>query len=257
MDTKTEGRIIGILGLLLALIPLGWHKMPPIMSHICRILAGICFLLWLYFIIPKNYIIKCTYPVKKVNKMFLIAGMILGGIIFIYCAVAYFGDVSEKPKTEQATAEEIASEVLKKLPTKTTSQTGNLKHRAIALSDEIMEELYSNGWNPILLSDWKPRHPIHQKIMPNEWNDTKIWADRQSRNYKHKFYKPTIELINEFSQLHYSDRRLDEIISYRKLVEDLNKQLLATGKPQREIYFMPQEIEEIAFHLRFLANQIK
>jgi hypothetical protein len=119
MDAKIEARISGFVGITLALITIGWPNMPPLIIYICRIFAVFCLLISLYLMIPKKYIIKIIAPIRRLNRMWLIGGMVVGGAIFFYCAVAYFGNLSTESKPKQPTAKEIASEVVKKLPTET------------------------------------------------------------------------------------------------------------------------------------------
>ena len=235
MDSKTEGGIsliIGILGILFALIPIGWPKSPPIVSYICRILAGFCFLVFLYLITPQKYKIRIIVPATRLNKMWLIIGMILSGVIFLYCAVAHFVPLSEKPKTEPPTADEIASAISKKLPTvKHIPQTGNLKDRTIALVDEIM------------------RDPKFQNEPISAEDGLEEWAKNRSNYFRWKYLARVHDIYSELSQLNYKNQELDDFIRYHPVINDSREW------PKLPIIF-PQEYSSISNELRELANKI-
>ena len=136
---------------------------------------------------------------------------------------------------------------------------GNIKQRSIDLSNEIMEDLYRNGWPQRAWSKLQ-RTPEVSVISrtPTTAVDSKQWMKIRSSFFRWKFIKRILEIRNEFSQLHLRDQGLDDFFNYQGMIEDTNKQLSMTGQPQRiDNFILPQQIESVAESLVALAEQVK
>ncbi len=224
----------GIITLCIAFFLGAMAMMSPNIKSVILLLA----ITWLLSITATWLIVKSTSLNKYKVTISIFEALIMAGFLYLIY----------HPSTELTN---VTTNIIQ------PPSVGNLKQRAYNLADEIMEDLYTHGWRPMFMGDWKPRHPLIQDKMPDDEDGNRVWAERRSRNFKHRFYERTIELKNEFAQLHYSDHWLDEYFKNKKMQEDANNQLKGIGKPQREIYFMPQEIEKIAMHIRKLSEQIK
>lgn len=116
---------------------------------------------------------------------------------------------------------------------------GNLKERAIALSQEIMDDLYSHGWE-----EGDPRRPPHsviEHIQKLEGQQQVEWCKRRSRFFRARFLERVLGIRDEFAQLHIHDDRLDR---FRE-----NTQIDTT--------IDPLTIQDVAERLVVLADQIK
>ena len=136
---------------------------------------------------------------------------------------------------------------------------GNIKERAVALSQEIMQDLYMHGWR-----EGDPRVPHvlppieHMKIPPAATlEQMEDWTRRRSDKFRYVFLPRVLEIRNEFAQLHLRDRELDEFFETEETISQASRQLAGTGQ-QRHVdrVILPQEIEEVAERLRALAGQI-
>lgn len=131
---------------------------------------------------------------------------------------------------------------------------GNLKQRAITLSNEIMRELYRRGW---WQRNGKPNEFVVEE-MPTTPEGVIEWTNRRSRYFKFRFFDKVLELRNEFAQLHYRDQKLDDFFKYQGVIETANKDFAAMRQSQLTEYpILPQQIEEIAERLKILADQIR
>jgi hypothetical protein len=132
---------------------------------------------------------------------------------------------------------------------------GNLGDRAIALSDDIMQDLYRYGWK-----NWGNRSgqqgPSVPK-MPSSPEETQRWTSSRSHYFRFRFFEKVLDIRNEFAQLHLRDERLDDFFKYQGMIEQANRQM-AAANPGHEIDvpILPQQIEEVAERLKILANQI-
>ncbi len=133
---------------------------------------------------------------------------------------------------------------------------GNIKERAVALSQEIMSDLYRNGWPPGPGQQISPGFVIQQ--MPTTGNELSRWIKNRSGYFRWRFFERVLDIRNEFAQLHLRDERLDDFFKYQGMIEQANKQMAAID-PQRQIDtpLLPQQVEEVAERLRVLAEQIK
>lgn len=171
-----------------------------------------------------------------------IIAFFIGGVILVACwwvtGKMFHQSLTTPPKPD-------APSVVIQLP-----PVGNLKQRAIALSDEIMENLCEHGWGP---------HPSSQQLkkwsgrifetMPKTEEGITQWTRSRSNYFKFRFVKRVIDLRDEFAQLHIREQDLDSFIAlYREhplhLMED-------------RYFILPQKIERVAECLIKLAEQIK
>jgi hypothetical protein len=153
----------------------------------------------------------------------------------------------EKPKPTQKQPVEPPSIVI-------APSYGDLKERAIRLSQEIMADLYRHGWPP----------PQGQKIDPSmlweQWPkaaDYHQWIQRRSNYFRSRFYERVLDMRNEFSTLHFRDEQLDDFFKEDGVMENMNKQLIAAGQKTFDLPIAPQTIVEISERLMVLANKIK
>lgn len=158
-------------------------------------------------------------------------------------------------------ASEIADEIAKKLPVPPKPQQvvspsfGNIKERAIALSQEIMGDLYRHGW-PRHGGEQIPFEPVIQQ-MPMKEPEMGMWTQERSEYFHMRFFDRVLDIRNEFIQLHIRDRDLDDFFKFEGMAEDANKQIAATQPGRKQILTSPMQIENVAERLRFLADQLK
>jgi hypothetical protein len=115
---------------------------------------------------------------------------------------------------------------------------GNLKERAMELSDEIMNDLYLHGWKEY------ERHGIVSEHWPTDSDKSYEWIVARSNVFRFKFLARVREIRDEFSALHLRNDRLEDGL-----------------KEEREMpsphYLNPSTIEGISDSLKALAAQIK
>ena len=133
----------------------------------------------------------------------------------------------------------------------TTIQTaptyGNLKRRTIGLANEVMSDLYSNGWPlPRGVEPWPGIRP-----MPTDPKERNLWVHYRSGTFRWKSFKRVVEIRDEFAQLHIHDEDLDQFIER----EQNCARDLGSNFPKWPDIF-PMEIEQVAKWLVGLANQL-
>jgi hypothetical protein len=126
---------------------------------------------------------------------------------------------------------------------------GNLGDRAIALSDEILQDLYWHGWKNWSNRPGQQTLPVQQ--MPSKPEEIQAWTRSRSSYFRFRFFERVLDTRNEFAQLHLRDERLDDFFKFQGVIEQANRQL-AAASPGREIDapILPQQIEEVAERLR-------
>jgi hypothetical protein len=131
---------------------------------------------------------------------------------------------------------------------------GNLKDRAITLSQEITQRLYEDGWTGGQLQAGVavifPQPGANAP--PGAWLD---WMDHACRIFRF-FYAPRVIAIHEeFASLHRHDRALDQFVAdYQRTSAEVSAD---PRIPQRAIPpFNMTEINGIAESLQKLANQL-
>jgi hypothetical protein len=132
---------------------------------------------------------------------------------------------------------------------------GNLKQRAITLSQEIMEDLTMHGWRSY-------NHPPNDLIppMPTTQDGQQAimeWMQNRSTEFRGRFFKRALDLRNEFSELHLRDESLDDFFMNQGVLEDAKKRMSGTGLNPLDFPIPTLEIEEVAERLQVLAGQIK
>jgi hypothetical protein len=158
--------------------------------------------------------------------------------------------------SKQMTPEEVANEVVKRLPPPATQPPfGNLRDRANTLADEIMQDLYRHGWKGRKPQADQAAMPVMP--MPAAPEERQQWTRSRSQFFRFRFFPAVLDIRNEFTQLHLRDQRLDDFLKYQGMAEQANQQILAisTVNRQIEIPILPMEIEEVAERLRVLGSQ--
>lgn len=132
---------------------------------------------------------------------------------------------------------------------------GNLADRALALSDEIMQDLYLHGWKNWGSRSGQQTSAVQQ--MPSKPEEIQAWTRSRSSYFRFRFFERVLDIRNEFAQLHLRDQPLDDFFKYQGMIEQANRQM-AAANPGRETDtpLLPQQIEEVAERLKILANQI-
>ena len=120
--------------------------------------------------------------------------------------------------------------------------TGNLRQRTIALSDEIMIDLYRHGWahgSPVPQKEINGQPVLTQ--MPTTAKEKLKWARTRSDVFRFCFLAKVCELRDEYSQFHLRDQHLEDVLKYQL---------------QGANFFGPMDIEMISESLRHLADQL-
>ncbi len=117
---------------------------------------------------------------------------------------------------------------------------GNLKQRALQLSEEIMEDPFLYGWRG-------------SREMPTGGEELIRRLESRSRYFKWKFYQRVVEIRDELALFHRKDKYLDDFIERQQTYEQIKNQV---NLPERQFAILPQEIESVAERLRLLAEQI-
>ncbi|HEY2234228.1 MAG TPA: hypothetical protein VGK01_12220 [Candidatus Angelobacter sp.] len=162
----------------------------------------------------------------------------------------YPGAQNPSPSLRQAT---------KTVPTPTIQlpSIGNIKQRAMALSGEIMDDLYNHGWPGMAAKNpYYSNLPVIRR-MPLQEPAIGQWMNTRSQYFKFRLLPKIIDIRNEFAELHLRDERLDGFLKYQKMAEDSNKSIAAAGYAIQQNPILPQEIEEVAERLKVLSGQIK
>jgi hypothetical protein len=134
---------------------------------------------------------------------------------------------------------------------------GNIKERALALADKIMDDLYRHGWR-----EGDPRIPpqsflVHHMPPVKAQEDVLKWEQARAGHFRLIEFDKVLAIRNEFAELHYHDERLDDFFKYQGMIEDANKQMAAIGRKQNDILISPLDIEGVCERLRVLADQVK
>jgi hypothetical protein len=126
---------------------------------------------------------------------------------------------------------------------------GNLRDRAIGLSQEIMSALYQNGWP---LQAGQPAPVFNNPTTKAEWNSG------ISGEFRLRYLHRLRDIRDECAQIHLRDPHLDEFFKYEAMRQDEATTLRASGKPVPDgmMNILPQQIQELAERLRVLADQI-
>jgi len=215
-------------------LPLRFPNLPPIILDIMLFGGGTVALGSLLLIIYELFIRpRLIKEVKMIPLSMIIFGvlLIIGGIIYhMYDKKPQLIKLSS---SKQLTAKEIASEVAKTLPPP-MPQTGNLKERAIALSDEIVKD-------PKFQNE-----PIWAKDGLAEW------VKNRSNYFKWKYLARVHDIHNELSQLHLRNRELDDFVKHHRVIKSAQE----WQQQQNEFPILPQEYWRVAESLRELADKI-
>jgi hypothetical protein len=95
MDFPTETRVLGLAAIALALFgafaPYRWHEMPPAVTNIALLLAGLCALWALWLILPKRWFTTS----RRVNSYLIVAAIF--GICSVGALVGYWLDWRRGP----------------------------------------------------------------------------------------------------------------------------------------------------------------
>jgi len=132
---------------------------------------------------------------------------------------------------------------------------GDLKERAIGLSQEIMNDLYLHGWP--LPSGQRIDPSMLREQWPSSGAQYPAWIQRRSNYFRFRFYERVFDIRNEFSTLHFRDKRLDDFFKEQEATENINRQLLAAGQKTFDQPISPYTITDVAASLLVLANKIK
>jgi hypothetical protein len=124
---------------------------------------------------------------------------------------------------------------------------GNLKQRTIDLANEIVSDLYSNGWPlPRGVEPWPGIRP-----MPTDPKERNRWVHYRSGSFRWKCFKHVVAIRDEFAQLHIHDDDLDQFIERE---QNYARDLGSNFPTWPDIF--PMEIEEVARWLVRLANEL-
>lgn len=118
---------------------------------------------------------------------------------------------------QQPTANEIATEVIKKMPADMIKPVGNLKQRTIELVDGITKDFFSESRRypapPLDSTNPKATEEAHLK-----------WVQNTSEYFKWKYFEKALELRDEFAQLHIKEPDLDYFFKSQASYEGDNRQ---------------------------------
>jgi len=124
---------------------------------------------------------------------------------------------------------------------------GNLKERALAFADEIVEFYLQNGWKDRDTGPLPHRTPSGNLItghMPfGDPQGMQDWRRGRSHLFRFKYWTRVHEMRDEFKSVHLQDARLDEII-------DIN------DKDESQTWFDPRDAEAMADSFRKLAGEL-
>jgi hypothetical protein len=115
---------------------------------------------------------------------------------------------------------------------------GNLKERAIKLSDEIMEDPYLHGYKQRGFRGVMLEHVPTDPVKMSEW------MVARSSYFRFRFRDRVNEMRDEFATLHLYDERLDQELK-------MEREIPST------VPTYPQTIEQISDSLKELAAQVK
>lgn len=203
-------------------------------------------------------------PIYKKMKKPCLTIVIVSTIIF--CLMGWFFIITDIETLEE-TPPEITTEqtqpekepVIIKQIIKQEAQTGNLKERAIALSQEVMRDLYAHGW-PLPNQPGSPDIPYESPLipqpMPTTFKENIEWNERRSDTFKFFCLKKVLDIRNEFAQLHIKDKRLEDFFKYQGIIEVSNKKMAELLQPKMSNDIDAIEIKWVAESLVFLAKQI-
>jgi len=135
---------------------------------------------------------------------------------------------------------------------------GNLKERAIDLSNEIMWEcLTRRGWRK-----WQTDPNNHNPFiltMPEDKEGMLKWNISASNRFRARYLKRVADIRKEFADLHLRDEQLDQSFEGIESL-DIERQQIGhkTGNPfMDDGLILPVEIEQIAERLKVLAAQVR
>lgn len=163
----------------------------------------------------------------------------------------------ERPRPHRPPESESQKPQQQPVIIQTAPTFGNLKERAITLSQEIMEDLWINGWhsNPVAHVQKPPGFIVFQQ-MPKSYEEQKQWVHSRSNYFHWKFFDRVLDMRNEYAQLHIRDQRLDDFLKHEGVIEDANTHMVVIPPPEVN-FILPQDIEDVTERLRALADQLK
>jgi len=171
---------------------------------------------------------------------------------------AYIGKVNHKQSKETGVDSTDKTALPSTVIIQTAPTFGNIKERALTLSQEILDDLYKHGWkyppwSTFAPSPWPPSIMEEMPTTPKEYGE---WKDRRSWIFRGRFLPRVLEIRNEFAQLHMRYQDLDDSLKWCGVVEQADKMAVGTTI-QSERRLLPMEIQQIADRLVVLANQVK
>lgn len=225
----------GIVSLVLALVIAAIAVSGKFSMRGADVLLTIAWIIATIGIFLGKPVADCAVVPRILTTMLCIS--LLGFAFYGLSLWLHSNSVNGKP----ATAEEIAVEVAKKLPSNKLD-TGNLKQRANDLADEMLIDLSIHGWPCIPIdpkNQWRLKYP---QQLPSNSNGVRKWGEARSDHFKFTFYDDVLALRNEFAQLYIMNKSLEDFIKQYN---------------QKESYVGAQQIGDIAEQLKTMAAQIK
>lgn len=161
----------------------------------------------------------------------------LGVLTFLLGILIFIGFISWPTQPSIQDKNVIDQSIIKQL-----QATGNLKQRAINLSNNIME-------------DESIKERMKENIdEPYEEQRKRYYS--LSQFFEWKYFREVKDIRNEFAQLHHKDSKLEYFIKIQDSNQNRNKQL--SDEERKEfIDISPMDIIEVANSLKALADQLK
>jgi hypothetical protein len=124
-------------------------------------------------------------------------------------------DILNKILANQLNDQEVNTKLDELLKASRASSLGNLKSRAMKLSDEILDDLYRNGYS-VRVPDFKPRSqqmntpPDHSKKEFANWNQMML------SNYGEYYEAKVLQVRDDFARIGYRDDTLESGLEQMK-----------------------------------------
>ena len=133
----------------------------------------------------------------------------------------------------------------------TQTELGNLRERAIQLSDDMMEDLWSHGW-----FGWENHvYGFKPPPVPKDPEQGRAWRHSRYQYFIFRFFAQVKSVRDELAQIHLRSPKLDRNLDMMDQTDIQNKKLMSQGVNQY-IDLPLDMIDEASQQLRALAEKI-
>lgn len=197
------------------------------------------------YMLSKPYTIEVAMNLHRHLPGF--AGYIVASLFGMLLLCFYWWITGNLLNKQQVHQEQVTSSTIATpQPVQPAPTFGNLKERALTLSQEIMHNLYLFGWrqnDPRAKADLGLNPPMSPMPPPTDVELTQKWIVGRTGYFRFAFFRRLVVIRDDFAKLFIRDEHIDQFIQYEE----------SQSPPP---FILPQELEMVADRLRIMANRL-